>query len=185
MYLNLSGESKQRLEYLTGLFKRNDWLYSQETKKLFYFDATKYLADHVQDFVVEFDKVATAWEHQMRVALNKKIPPALLTSKKATPLGRYFPYKRQGHMRDSVMADVSYLGKSNSGKTLRVEGVFDVFQASSRMTNEGIPERKDGKTGTWAGWLDDMFQGNGRGRFISAKQMFEGLLDIRRNVPRG
>jgi len=177
--LQIYGKTDEQLKRLEELFKMNGWPLITNMKKFFFFDVDKYAEEKVEEFYEEFRNSAEAWERQMKKALSKKIPPQYLKSRKATRLGRKFPYTREGYLKNSVVADVWAPTHSTSGRSWKVEGDFEISQGQSRLTSEGLPTRSDGKTGTWKGWLDDMFSGEGRGRFYSAKQMFEDMIGTR------
>jgi hypothetical protein len=181
--LVLTGASLDKIDYLVDLFDKHDWAYAEDFTKLFRFDMSKYLEESVDEFAKEFMTRAEEWTKALKKALNKQAPEDVIRQGKASSLGRHFPYKREGHLRQSVMADIGYY-QSRSGKSYMVSGWFAVFEASARLTTRGVPARKDDKIGTWVGWVEDVFYGSGRLKVPSVADIFDIMRKERGFVPK-
>jgi len=118
----------------------------------------------------ELNKEQSKWVVEVRKRLSDKWSVKNKDLRK--PRSRLFPYMNEGYLRDALQQKVNVKFASDS---IIIESIIGftknkLGERHAILTNEGFHTRQDA---SWIGWMDDLFEGDGRANIPSVVGMLE------------
>jgi len=152
---------------------------TQKAWKNFRLSIEKNLESSVNEFVEHGMQLVETWEREVKRAVGVQLPKEKWHRRRPNP-NKLFPYKNTGKQQESIKGNIKNNITGAGNFSITAWGEIAVPYAS--YTNVGLKSR--GAPVSWEGWVDDVFDGDGRGGIISIADVFEHL-SIERFVMKG
>jgi len=135
------------------------------------------LIDRILNEVAE---ESTKWENSLKNVLSDPLAKRYWHKRRPRHTVRLFPYLNTGKLMNSIIVKNDFTQfEDNFAVYLQIE----INSRGAYFTNLGLRRRKrHGKSGRnpsvakWKGWVDDVFDKNGRGRVKSIRNVIEDIM---------
>jgi hypothetical protein len=121
--------------------------------------------------------------------LGDQLPKKYWSRRRPKASSRLFPYRNEGKQQNSIKVGVS---EKVSGDNISLSAWGQIDVPYAYYTNLGLKQRRPRRNSNetwadieevgWKGWVDDVFEGAGRGNVTSISTIFDILVEKRRRL---